>query len=100
MKANTILLNKVEDGDIITFTVWTNTISEITSFIEKVVSVKNVPENLEREHDISMGYWTNIKVPKNDFDKVISDIKNVFKDSNRNILCEDFTQNYWGADML
>lgn len=102
MKKNTALINRVDNLEkrTSTFTVWTDEVGQIGSFIEKVISVKGVPDKLKYQHDINMGYWVDITVPINEFDTVVNNIKNVFKDSTQNHFYEDFKQTTWGADML
>jgi|GEM_PF-1700143 len=97
---NTMLLNKVENGATTTFTVWTDTVHEISSFIKKVLTVENIPDTLGYQHDIGAGYWVEISVPTTSFARVITDIKAVFENDDDNRLCEDFHQTYWCSDML
>ena len=102
MRKNTALINRVDNTaeQTTTFTVWADEVGQIGSFINKVVSVKGVPDKLGYQHDIGMGYWVDITVPIDKFDSVINNIKNVFKDSTQNCFYEDFKQTTWGADML
>jgi len=95
-----MLLNKNVEKEFTSFTVWADMVSQICSFLKKVVSVKGVPEDLKYQHDIGRGYWVNITVSTESFDKVIADIKNVFENDKELLLCEDFNQKDWAADML
>lgn len=99
-KPNTMLLNRVDENGVTTFTAWTDRLGEIASFVKKVVSVKGVPELLERQHGPGLGYWVDISVPTDNFDKVVADIENIFNSDSEIKLCKDFNQTSWNADML
>ena len=81
MKNNLWLLNKIENKNNITFTVWSDAAIDIITFKEKVTSIKEISKDLEEQHDISKGYWINVTIPKIFFEKVISDIKHIFKEN-------------------
>ncbi len=99
-KENTMLLNKQVKGQTISFTVWADTVDVIEAFIQKAVCIKGMPDTLKRQHDMSKGYWVNIEVLTDQFEEIIARIKSAFENDETNILCEDFTQTTWAADML
>lgn len=97
MKNNLWLLNKAENSNNITFTVWSDAAIDIITFKKKVVSIKEISKVLEEHHEISKGYWINITIPQNSFEKVVSDIKNIFKDSMEINIRENFARKEWNT---
>jgi len=93
MKSNIMILNKrIKENGTISFILWTYALYELS--LLKNVNFDVLP-TIKIEHAISMGYWVNLNVTEAIFEKVISEIKRIFKDCT-----EDFEQKTWGEDYV
>lgn len=89
------LLNKGGDETNTTFTVWSEAAINIVMFIEGAQLIKEIPKNFDRKDGVSKGYWVDIMVKKENFEKVVAEIKNIFKDSKKIDVCENFDRKEW-----